>query len=108
MSKTILVRAVNGSERSTGIKAYFTGDDVKKLPAQFLLRIDDGVNKQTGKPTLKITNSDLDVYASHNPEWLSNAVTGYRRKVGDVTCIIVERVQDDLPNLLTAELAEVF
>lgn len=108
MSKTILVRAVNGTERSNPIKAYFVGDDVKALPSQFILRLDDGVSKQTGEPTLKITNGDLEVYASHNPEWLLNAVTGYRRKLGDVTCIIVERVKDDVPTLAAANKAEVF
>lgn len=99
-AKVIVVRAVNGDQRSNPIKIYVTDEDkLKDLPKQFVLRIDDATNSRTEEAVLNLGNSNVGLFASHNPEWLTEAVTGFRRDMDGVTCIIAERLKDDVPTV---------
>ena len=103
----ILVRAINGKEVSKPIKVYRT-DPTADLPKQFVLRIDEGVNNQTGEETLKLHNSNIGIFASHNPDWLTEALTGYRRDIDDVTCVICEQLVDSVPTLSKLNKVEAY
>lgn len=103
MADTILVRAINGNVKSKPIKVFQTKTDVK-LPSQFVLRLDASVNRE-GEEQIKLNNINLNLIASHNPEWLTEAVTGFRRDKDEVTYIIAELVKDDMP--VTTQLAKV-
>lgn len=103
MTDTILIRAVNGTAKSKPVKVFRTKDDVA-LPKQFVLRLDTNTNRD-GEEQLRLSNINLNLIASHNPDWLSEALTGFRRDHNDVTYVIAELFREDLP--VTTQLAKV-
>lgn len=103
MADTILVRAVNGTATSKPFKVFRTATTVE-LPKQFVLRLDDAVNRE-GNEQIKVNNINLNLIASHDPEWLTETVTGFRRDQNGATFVIVELVKDELP--ATNKLAKV-
>lgn len=106
MSATkILVTAVAGKETSKPFVLYTTTED--ELPKQMVLRVEDDVNRN-GDPTLKLSNGNLGVIVSHQPEYITNIITGFRVDVQDVTCIVVQRFVDDVPTLAIAKKGEAY
>jgi len=99
-AKKMLVTAVTGKEASKPFVLYTTTDE--ELPEQFVLRIDSDINRK-GDPTLKLSNGNLGVIVSHQPEYITNIITGFRVDIQDVTCVVVQRFVDDLPSLTTAK-----
>ena len=95
-----LVAAVTGKLVSKPFVLYTTTDE--ELPKQFVLRIEDDVNRN-GDPTLKLSNGNLGVIVSHQPEYITNIITGFRVDIQDVTCVVVQRFVDDLPSLTTVK-----
>ena len=101
MSTTkILVTAISGKVTSKPFVLYTTTDE--ELPKQLVLRIEDDVNRN-GDPTLKLSNGNLGAIVSHQPEYITNIITGFRVDIQDVTCVVVQRFVDDLPSLTTAK-----
>jgi hypothetical protein len=101
MSATkILVTAISGKVTSKPFVLYTTTDE--ELPKQLVLRIEDDVNRN-GDPTLKLSNGNLGAIVSHQPEYITNIITGFRVDIQDVTCVVVQRFVDDLPSLTTAK-----
>jgi len=101
MSTTkILVTAISGKVTSKPFVLYTTTDE--ELPKQLVLRIEDDVNRN-GDPTLKLSNGNLGAIVSHQPEYITNIITGFRVDIQDVTCVVVQRFVDDLPPLTTAK-----
>ncbi len=88
----IEIQAINESIRSSPIRVWLKSRDIK-LPQQFVLRIDEVVSKKGEKKLLKISNANLNLIASHEPEILIKSVAGFRRDVEGVTCIIAEMVK---------------
>ena len=101
MSATkILVTAISGKVTSKPFVLYTTTDE--ELPKQLVLRIEDDVNRN-GDPTLKLSNGNLGVIVSHQPEYITNIITGFRVDIQDVTCVVVQQFVDDLPSLTTVK-----
>ena len=96
----ILVTAVTGKETSKPFVLYTTTEE--ELPKQLVLRIEDDVNRN-GDPTMKLSNGNLGVIVSHQPEYITNIITGFRVDIQDVTCVVVQRFVDDLPSLTSAK-----
>lgn len=95
MANIILIRAVAGASKSRPIKIYRTDDSVE-LPKQFVLRIDQSVNRD-GEDQLTISNGNIGLISSHSPEWLTTALTGFRKDYKDATFIVAERYTDNIP-----------
>ena len=106
MATKILINAVNGQEKSQPFVAYLTKDEAD-LPKQFVVRLDDTVNRDD-EPQLRVSNANIGIIVSHQPEYLTDVLTGYRRKVEDTTVVICERFKDDLPSLKSLAKSEVF
>ena len=101
MSATkILVTAISGKVTSKPFVLYTTTDE--ELPKQLVLRIEDDVNRN-GDPTLKLSNGNLGAIVSHQPEYITNIITGFRVDIQDVTCVVVQQFVDDLPSLTTVK-----
>ena len=99
-AKKMLVTAVTGKLVSKPFTLYTTTED--ELPEQFVLRIEDDVNRK-GDPTLKLSNGNLGLIVSHQPEYITNIITGFRVDVQNVTCVVVQQFVDNLPSLTTAK-----
>lgn len=106
MADLILIRAINGKTKSKPIKVYRTSTDID-LPAQFVLRLDTMINNM-GEEQLRISNSAINLIASHNPDWLTEALTGFRRDHHDQTYIIAERFRDDIPQIKSLAKEETY
>ena len=106
MATKILINAVNGKEKSNPFVAYITKEEAD-LPKQFVVRLDETTNRDD-EPQLRISNANVGIIVSHQPEYLEGILTGYRRKVEDTTCVICERFKDDLPSLKSIATSEVF
>jgi hypothetical protein len=106
MATKILINAVNGKEKSKPFVAYLTNEDAE-LPKQFVLRLDDTTNRND-EPQLRVSNANIGIIVSHQPEYLEGVLTGYRRKVEDTTVVICERFKDDIPSLKSLANSEVF
>lgn len=105
MAKKFLVTAINGKTKSLPFVLYTTEETV--FEGQAVLRIDEDVNR-SGEPTLKLSNGNLGLIVSHQPEYITERLTGFRRDVKDVTCVIVERFVDNLPTVSAAAKGKVY
>lgn len=85
----VYVCAINGSSRSTPIKIYKKDPDME-LPDQFVLRIDKSTDK-SGNDTLKISNGNYGLIASHDPDSLTQSIKGFRRQKDGIELIIAEQ-----------------
>jgi hypothetical protein len=94
MANVILIRAVNNNETSRPFQIHLTQE--RDLPKQFVLRIDPTVNNK-GEDRLKVNNINLNLISNHDPDWLSEVLTGFRRDEGDVVYIIAERAVENMP-----------
>jgi hypothetical protein len=99
----ILINAVNDEGKSKPFTIYQTIED--ELPRQFVLRIDSDVNRN-GKDVIKASNSKIGLIVLHQPGYLEGVLTGYRRDVEGVECIICEKFVDDIPSVASAKKAE--
>lgn len=85
----IYVCAINGSSKSAPIKIYKKDPDMG-LPDKFVLRIDKSIDK-SGNDTLKISNGNYGLIASHDSESLTRSIKGFRRQKDGVELIIAEQ-----------------
>ena len=99
-AKKILVTAVTGKLVSKPFTLYTTTED--ELPTQFTLRVEEDVNRK-GEATLKLSNGNLGVIVSHQPEYITNIITGFRVDINGLTCIIVQKFVDNLPTVAAIE-----
>lgn len=105
MADIIVVRAVNGAEKSKPFRMYRTSE--AQLPKQFVLRLDAGTDR-LGKDIIKVGNSNIGLIASHDPDWISETLTGYRRKQDDATFVIAEVMVDNIPAIGKLAKVEAF
>lgn len=105
MANTILIRAVNGNQTSKPIKVFITKDI--DLPKQFVLRVDLSSNRD-GEEQLKLNNINYGLIASHDPAWLTEALTGFRRDQEGTTFVIAEQVKDDMPAIAKLSKVEAY
>lgn len=101
----ILVNAVCGTKKSSPFVCYLTKDE--ELDKKIVIRIDDAVNKD-GEPQLKLSNGNLGVIVSHQPEYINNILKGFRYRKDDMVYVVVERFKDDLPSINALAKLEVF
>lgn len=91
---------MNGEGKSKPFTIYQTIEG--GLPKQFVLRLDSAVNKN-GEAQLRISNSNMGLIVSHQPEYIEGVLAGYKRNIEDVECILCELVDDILQKSKVAE-----
>lgn len=92
----ILVNAVHGSNKSAPFVCYLTKD--VELDKKVVVRLDDAVNRD-GEPQLKVSNANAGIIVSHQPEYLSSILKGFRYHKDNKVYAVVERFKDDIPSI---------
>lgn len=104
--KTVLINAINNDGTSKGIKIYLL-EGYDKPKGKFVMRLDD-VLTTNGNAQTRLSNFDLGIVVSHNPEWLAESLTGFRRESNGVTYIVAELGGDVLPSVKELTAKETF
>ena len=105
--RDLFVVAINGDEESPIIRLRqsVAGETV---PERLVLRLDEGKPRQDGSPQININNNDHKVFGGHRTDWVEEKLAGFRKKAGDVTCVVVRVLPSNVPTVKDLEDAEAF
>ena len=107
MATVILVTAVNkAGVKSSPVKMYQTSES--KLPKQFVLRVDNAGENDNGVEQVKLGNFNLGLVGTHGSDYVTEKLTGFRRKQGDDVFILCEKFSEDLATVKSLAKAEEF
>jgi hypothetical protein len=104
--KTIIINAISNDGTSKGIKTYLL-EGYDKPKGRFVMRLDPVITTN-GNSQTRMSNFDLGIVVSHNPQWLEESLTGFRRKSNGVTYIVAELGGDVLPSVKELTAKETF
>lgn len=93
--RDLKVRAVVGDAHSNAF--YVKQNSSAERVTRLVLRLDEAKPNQKGESQINTSNGEYKVFGNQKKEWLDTTLTGYRRKVGDTTVIVVEVQPSDIP-----------
>jgi hypothetical protein len=75
---------------------------------RLVLRLDQGKPNQKGEDQINTNNLEYRVFGNQRKAWINDKLAGFRRTVGEVTCIVVEVIPHDIPTEDALKGLEVF
>lgn len=95
MAELILLVAIDSDgNKSQPIKVYDRFS--KKLPKQFVVRVDSAEQSDSGEARLRVGNFELGLVGTHNADYLTGIIAGFRRVMGDDTFLLVSRFSEEI------------
>lgn len=104
--RDLKVCAVIGDKRSDPF--YLKQKESAGVVPRMVLRLDEGKPSTKGEPQTNTSSADHQCFGNQRTSWLEEKLVGFRRKVGDVTCIVVEVQDSGIPDESALEGVEAF
>jgi hypothetical protein len=93
--KVIVVALNEKGEKSDPIRVY-QSEDAKKLPKQFVLKVEDAGISDNGTEQIRLKNGEFSLIVINSKEFSNARLTGFRRVLGFDMFLLCEVYKDDV------------
>jgi len=96
----VIFTAINlKNEKTDPLRVYLTVEG-KKLPKQFVLKIEDAGVSENGTEQVRLKNDEFSLIVTNSTEYMDKKLAGFRRRLGEKVFILCEEYT---PEILTVK-----